>query len=205
MEKRLAAIEFVHDGTILVVDHDGEYGAFECRVCGSLWRAKLFLVASGSSCKSCTLRRITHSPKRIHYAITLCGKTHYVVGYEANAIRALLKSGKASEDEINLNPPIFTYRLEGKTRRYLPDFQVRDIIVEVKSPATAGLIDNVRFASFKSLKAKARAVINAGFRFNLVLMDGKRRIRLPEDWLQMTRSQVIGFIRRQESNVRVGR
>jgi len=201
LEKRLAAIEFVHDGKIIVVDHNGLMGKFECTECNTLWKTKLALVAGGSSCPTCARRRIVHAPKRIQYAIKLNGKTEYVVGYEAHAIRALLAAGKVKEKDINLNPKIFTYKFNGKTRKYIPDFAIKNTIVEVKSMATAGLISETKFASFDVLKTKAQAVLDSGHKFVLMLMQGERRLSMPKNWMHMDAESVEKFIRRQARNL----
>lgn len=198
IEKRLAAIEFVHDGMIVVIGHNGVMGKFECVECSTLWKTKLALVAGGSSCPTCASRRVVHAPRRIQYAVKLNGNVHYVVGYEAHAIRALLKSGKVRESDINLKPKVFTYTLGGKKRKYIPDFSIGKTIVEVKSMATAGLVSGTKFASFESLKAKAKAVEESGHKFVIMLMKGEKRLRVPGNWKNMDAKSVEAFILNQE-------
>lgn len=193
IEKRLAAIDFVHDGSIVVTGYKDDRGEFECTVCGSIWKTKLSLVAGGSSCFVCASKRVCAAPKRIQYQIELCGKIHYVVGYEAHAIRWLLTHKNIPENAVDLTPPVFTYRHEGKTRRYIPDFKIGNNIVEVKSHATAGLLRGTKFASFSTLKRKARAVERAGYKFVLMLMQGEKRIHLPKNWMNMTAGEVISY------------
>ena len=193
LEKRLAAIEFVHDGAIVVVGHDSVMGKFECTVCSNVWKTKLALVAGGSSCSVCASRRATKAPRRIQYQVELCGKTQYVVGYEAHAIRWLLHNKNVPEAAIDLSPPIFTYKERDKRKRYIPDFKVGRHIVEVKSLATAGLIPGTKFASFSTLKRKARAVERAGYNFVLMLMAGETRLELPKDWRNKTAAEVHAY------------
>jgi len=194
LEKRLAAIQFVHDDSIVVMAHNGVMGKFECKVCSNVWKTKLALVAGGSGCKVCAMKRVMVAPKRIQYQIELCGKTEYIVGYEAHAIRWILKNKRIPESAINLSPPIFTYTENEKTRRYIPDFQIGKNIVEVKSLATAGLQIGTKFASFSNLKRKARSVKRAGYKFILMIMDGATRIPVPSNWDQLTRKELMSIV-----------
>lgn len=199
LEKRLAAIEFIHDGSIIVTqvfkdEKLRDRAWFECRTCATVWKGYLSRVASGTSCPTCANRRAIKSPRRLQYQIELLGETHYVLGYEAYAIRAILENTKVKEEDICLDPVVFSYKDKGKIRKYIPDFQIGNKIVEVKSVATAGLIPNAKFKSFSNLKKKARAVQRAGFVFILMLMDKDKRIPVPKDWLDYSRKELSDLI-----------
>lgn len=82
------------------------------------------------------------------------------------------------------------YTKQGNKHR--PDIYIPHLnrLVEVKSFATICLVDyngwvrkDVRF---RSVQKKARACVNEGYAYTLLLFDKGRRIPIPKDWLNMT-------------------
>lgn len=200
LEKRLAAIDVVHSGTITVLskiprNYTPDYKVeFECNECGHIWKSKLKLVAAGSGCQACAAQKNLYTPKRLSYAVDICGKQHILFGYEPQAVRWILNNTKVKEKDINTNPPKFKYKKSGKEKIYIPDLEItgRDTIVEVKSLGTAGLGSQTKMFSLANLKAKAKAVENQGYKFILMVMhkDG-HRIKMPDNWRTMTRREII--------------
>jgi hypothetical protein len=95
----------------------------------------------------------------------------------------------------------FTYEYDGKTRRYRPDIYIpkENLIVEVKSTATLGLLKTNKFGDgeylWKRMKAKAIACLSRGFRFKLLLYaDHKTQLNLPNTWINMSRLEVLNLL-----------
>jgi hypothetical protein len=101
-----------------------------------------------------------------------------------------------------------TYIFEGKSCQYFPDFMYGKTIVEVKSIHTAGLTTGkVNYAGFRRLKAKAKATIEAGFSFRLMLLLGNTKddlyeVELPDDWMHIKARTLLNHlgISRKKSN-----
>lgn len=72
-----------------------------------------------------------------------------------------------------IDVPRFTYTKQGSKHTYFPDFFYKkgNLIVEVKSPYTAYGISK---KSWGVLKAKAKAVLDSGHRYLLILVKGSR-------------------------------
>lgn len=103
--------------------------------------------------------------------VVLNGKTIWTRGYEQQVIKRLLDKGFAKQE---IRPPKRSYRYkdsEGNTRRYHPDLCVRDYVVEVKSPYTAGLTPGSSPELFKTLRRKAKSVIHSGDNFVMIVAD----------------------------------
>lgn len=160
--------------------------------CGYEWRvAPNTLLAINTGCPSCAVKA-----KNV---TTQGGKQFSLRGYEPQALKVLLRQGyKPSEitDDLKGKTPRIRYRYGAKQRIYRPDFYIarRNMIVEVKSLATLGVRD-FRFGcsveALRKTQAKARQCIRDGFNFRLMVMrDNGTQIRVPSDWMHLSRSQL---------------
>ena len=199
LAKRLAAIDFVHDGKIIVtaVDSKGLSASFHCTDCNREWTNRLSLVAAGSGCRICSMRYSNDYQRNTRYTVKHNGEYVTLLGFEPQALRWILENTKVKESHINLRPRTFTYKdKSGKVRTYIPDMSIKNkAIVEVKSAATAGLCDSYKkMGDFDTLVRKAKAVEAAGFTFILMLMQGKRRLKMPDGWMNKSRKEVMSFL-----------
>lgn len=111
---------------------------------------------------------------------TYNGKTYASLqGYEPHAIAWLVNRGFEVAPSTSLK---FKYlcTTTGKVRSYFPDMHVRkndNYVVEVKSAFTAGLLEGKRGSKFINIEDKARAVINSGRKFVLIVIDHKKNVR----------------------------
>lgn len=140
--------------------------------------------------------------KKFHqYEYTFYGRKLILQGYEAQALEYLVAAGFSPEDiktehefgnALNLR-----YKYAGKWRTYFPDIFIRNhnIIVEVKSKATMGLLNNKR-RGWSMNQAKAKACHERGFRFCILLMtDSGKRIPLPKNWAYMKKDECLRIMR----------
>ncbi len=150
-------------------------------------------IRRGLGCPRCSKYKL--------YYVKLGRRTVSVRGYEPQAIRILKKSGvRASEIRVESEGvvPSFSYKLNGKNRTFKPDMIIsNERIVEVKSLATAGLrscfYSKTPTELFAELKAKARSVIRAGFRFQLIIPYQGAAVELPTNWLSMNHQQWCNY------------
>ena len=123
-------------------------------------------------------------------------------GYELEALRVLRDEGVNMKNvKHHLEIERVQYKLDGKHRNYLPDFQYKNTIIEVKSEHTAGVRDATNnYERFRMLKAKARACILKGFGFRLMLFVGDKRkgtlklVPLPDSWITMRAKSIDKLI-----------
>lgn len=143
------------------------------------------LLGSTYGCLECARRETGYK----YTNVRACGKTFKVQGYEPHFIRYLAKKDKASVKELQCGKdvPRFTYRDKspntGKmtSRSYRPDFYVpsKNLIIEVKSTYTAA----GQKAWLTTLQRKRKAVLDAGYRFLLVIFDDEgNRLKLADNW-----------------------
>jgi hypothetical protein len=114
------------------------------------------------------------------------------MGYEDRAIRYIIRTGKATVDEIEFkNLPTFKYELGNRVRNYFPDLKVRNNIVEVKSTYTLAHHPDL----FESVKSKRKAVVASGYKFQLLVMhDDGSRLPLPADWYSLTYEELLSHL-----------
>jgi hypothetical protein len=143
-----------------------------CPEHGEFWQIP-YIHWKGGSCPMCAYNFKQGSIKR--------RKITYQ-GYEMFGIEWILQHTNIKLSEIyeskfpkyKKRPPTFTYLCpeSGKLRKYLPDLWVpsRNIIVEIKSIYTLG----AKSSDLRDInEAKKQAVLNAGYRYKLLIMDCK--------------------------------
>lgn len=165
----------------------------KCTTCNNVWLVQPWSALNNKiQCQHCKDTLVAHSVR---------GKVFRVRGYEPQAISYMMnKLGIQARDIQEYNSgsvPLIKYRHCG-VHRYYPDFLVSgDTIVEVKSVATLGLTTS-HYAKgsrpstlFYKTAAKAKACIEAGYKFNLLLMTDKGdRIKLPRNWSDLTYKEI---------------
>jgi hypothetical protein len=169
--------------------------------CGHTWVARpSSIIMDKTTCPKCSYATRVVGRQQ-HYEVSLGRKRVTICGFEPQALDWILTNTKIRRAHIQAQSqktiPIFYYEHQKKTCRYFPDFMIKSkgIIVEVKSTSTLGLVPNLYRREpadiFARLKKKRQAVLNAGFKFNLLVMnrDGTR-VMLPKEWYTMTLSQL---------------
>ena len=130
---------------------------------------------------------------------TIQGVLFTCQGYELFAVHWILSNTKTKATALKfatVDKPVFEYVLGSKTHRYYPDFFIAKDkrVIEVKSLYTAGIQRN-KNGYLNMLKAKRQAVIDAGYKFVLLVMDAKgSRIKLPANWHTLSRQQLFNSI-----------
>jgi hypothetical protein len=196
----IQAIKIIHNNTIVINKLEGRLGEMECRKCNSVWKGDIARYAISVGCRKCNLMKsgwVGGKKKEMK----LNGIYVTVQGYEPQAIRWILKNTNIEQHEINMKPKVFKYfdSVRKVERDYVPDFSIdsKNIIVEVKSILTIGAKKNTVF-SFDNIKDKAKAVIQEGYRFNLMLMGGDGcRIKLPKDWITLSCIGLRKYLKQQ--------
>lgn len=151
----------------------GELGLFQCLVCKHKFKSSPSHVYT---CAVCSRIESKYQRKNVRIA----GRKFNIQGYEPQAIRWILKSKRASVDQIivGVGVPRFTY---GLNRMYMPDMYIenQNRIVEVKSSYTAAGNPNLYY----NLLQKRKAVVSSGFKYSMLVFDAKgSRIELPNNW-----------------------
>lgn len=179
----------------------GEYNGFRHRSlhrcdCGYEWMSKPFIAKTKirkAGCKFCDYRAGGPKLKDLRFG----RRSVKVQGYEDDALRYLLRCGvnpsklAVSKEE---GVPNIAYTWQKRERMYWPDFYhvEKNIIVEVKSLFTLLSVD------FKKTCAKAKACLDQGYRFKLLLVirDSKavRVLTLPASWMYWSQSKAIQWI-----------
>jgi hypothetical protein len=134
-----------------------------------------------------------------------------VQGYEDIALRWLTQIKNVDPETIQGvgDVPAFSYSYKGKLRRYRPDFQVDDKIVEVKSLWTAGLIrSQAGFPdSFESLKRKYRVVTDSGYQFKLLLFKQEGECfytaKIPKGWNKLSRKEFLRSLAWEDTTLKI--
>lgn len=157
--------------------------------CQHEWKARPLNILRGRGCPRCKLRM---------KSVKLGRKDVLVRGYEDKAVKLLLKKFKPAQIRVHSEKvvPNFQYVFRGSNRVYFPDMHVPHIntIVEVKSMSTIGLCGNMYKSRpselFYLTKAKHNAVIAAGFKFKLLIVqENGNELKCPKDWAQLTFSE----------------
>jgi hypothetical protein len=96
---------------------------------------------------------------------------------------------------VQTGKPVIPYVLLGKYHTYYPDFYIpsTNTVVEVKCEYTLGL---THLQIYRKVAAKAKATKEAGFKLSTMVMssDG-RRLKLPKCWYNMTRKELVSWLR----------
>lgn len=144
------------------------------------------------------------SEKYKEYPYSFYGRELVVQGYERQALEYLVASGIKPEHlkcECEFGKLLnIRYTYGKKVRTYFPD--IYDVntrtVYEVKSKSTMGLLNNKK-RGWSMNKAKAKACLAKGYKFELLLMTfSGKRIELPSDWYMMTKDECIALMERQE-------
>ena len=130
--------------------------------------------------------------------VTVRGATFNVQGVEDCALKYIVTvKGIPVKEIVNKQKALCVYYdFNGKEHRYYPDFWIpsRNLVVEVKTLDSLGFgqgffsYDEV----YKKNIAKAKACIDQGFIYKMLVMDRKSgsRIRLPTSWYLLTKSEL---------------
>lgn len=167
-----------------------------CRKCRHTTKTKLYALPRRHCCRRC-LNGGNHYSKR---KVTVFGKSFMVSGYEHFAVKWIAENTKYEIQHItSSNLPVFKYTENGKRRLYTPDIKAGKNIVEVKSTYTLGLfMDKL----FKNVQLKAKSVLRSGYVFKLMMFEADgTRIRIPRNWLSLSRLDMIHALERLNSNL----
>lgn len=195
-------------GAWITLDPVDKWGDYEIRCrhsCGTEQMKSLdtMLRSRDPLCDGCKAGK-TYNRKR---TVRVGGVDFRLTGYEPQAVKILARQHGARSIACGREVPRFDYTFQGKRSRYFPDFYVRkdNRIVEVKGLATAGLLPDGAHPFgkdlWKRLIAKARAVQNAGYDFELMLLQGSDVIKLPDGWQQMSVAAMRRFVNGHSTKV----
>ena len=149
-------------------------------------------------------RRQKRSEKYKQYHYEFYGRQLLVQGYERQALEYLVEKGGFDPADIKTESEMgnalnIRYKYGKRWRTYMPDIFIRNhnIIVEVKSKATMGLLNNKK-RGWSMNKAKAKACQERGFKFCVLLMTGSgKRIPLPKRWMFMQKDECLRIMREE--------
>jgi hypothetical protein len=129
-----------------------------------------------------------------------------VRGKEAVALDWILDNTSYTLDDIVVDSeglvPRVTYSGVGHSQTYRPDFYIKrsNLIVEVKDCTTLGLKNTFFYKTpqqlWKANCAKAKACVDRGYRFKLMLFDRNNKlIKLPSDWYLQSRTTILKLVK----------
>jgi hypothetical protein len=163
--------------------------------CGTTWYSLPRNILQGNKCPTCAKTMKT---------ATLGKRVVSVRGYEPQGLKLLIATGIKPKDITVYNEggvPFIRYKLYGSQRVFYPDFFIKSKrkIVEVKSLATLGLTkgfyDHKPSFLFAMMKAKAKASVAQGYKFELLLLSASGdRIKLPKDWTTLSRRAAMSVL-----------
>jgi hypothetical protein len=178
-----------------------------CNECNRTWKAKLSSVLEGIGCPSC-VRGVQRRNPRGKYkfkTVLLEGKSFRVQGYEPQALGWILQTKptlKAKDIKVDTSGevPTIQYKIGRRKRTYFPDMYIPKInrIIEVKSIHTLGIKTG---KGWRKNQQKAKAVLEAGYAFALLLVKGDRIFLMPKDWYQMDRKDVLAKLVQRDSSL----
>lgn len=169
---------------------------FTCSACDTQWTEPAY-AALNRGCTYCETKA-----RKVKL-----GKREVVVqGYEHLALAFLLKEGyRPSQIKVSKSDklPTIRYSHGGKNCHHRPDLWIPDdnLIVEVKSPATLGLVKS-RYSDFagsqakllSAVKRKRLEALKQGFRYKVVVFKkGGKRMKLPPRWYNMSLRELQAF------------
>lgn len=171
----------------------------KCVDCNHIWDSTLNNITKKlSGCPICVRDGTNLYAKK---EVKIRRRTLLLQGYEEQAVRWLMRNRKIKLSDLAFTPaegkPTVRYSLDKRDRTYFPDFYHKptNTIVEVKSKYTLGINKGSSRNVLKLVKAKARACIELGYNFKLMLMDATGSlIPLPEDWLSMDKRKINRYI-----------
>lgn len=146
-------------------------GTFYCASCDHTFKtSKNSLATALHCCPAFARRNFSKATKGKPYKLGC--KTVYLEGYESQALDILLKEGWQPNEVVTQESglvPTITYFYKGKVRKHYPDFYIpeENLIIEVKSNGTFGLNNK---ELFEKNKAKRKAAIKQGFRYEFIVI-----------------------------------
>ena len=200
-EEVVRRIEEVHGKNIIMM---GQYRGFckkhrfKCYTCLHTWKTSPQHVAVGKTgCPACAnLVRARKSKWGGVKELEINGVPVRVQGYEPQAIRWLLDNRNLTMEDLKLDNsgevPRVAYNSGRRNRYYYPDMYVQkwNRIIEVKSPYTLGFGGKKKW--FKVNQRKAKACVDAGFKFTLMVMKvNGERFWVPPKWYLMKHDEVM--------------
>ena len=169
----------------------------KCVKCNRIWKPLIGNLVRSGPCRcdknvsGKATEFITHSGFLFKYA-KLGNRTVTVQGSEHLALEYLVETKKISPKRIRVSSeggvPIINYKYAKITHRYYPDILIDDnTIVEVKSPYTL-------FKTLQVNKRKAKACIDQGYEFILLVSVNDKIIKMPKSWFTECASMLQGII-----------
>ncbi len=171
--------------------------------CGCKWQPVPHSITSGSGCPSCAIAK--------SYSYKTCkiqGRVLHLQGYEHIAAQWLVSTTSLDIKKLKVgtgHARYFNYVSNDIIHTYSPDFEINSSIIEVKSTYTAGLLSKgtrKSDPSFIVLKAKAKSVIEHGYRFHLLMFEIDKgfilKAKIPKNWLELTRIQFNARVQWQD-------
>ena len=130
--------------------------------------------------------------------VKLNGKEYKCLGAEPLSLKKLVEKWPHTEIITSLNKDRLEikYNFGKKRLSYFPDFYLprKNLIVEVKSPATMGLsLKTYQFFpedTFEKTQAKAKQCKKLGYKFELHLYRNNKVVEVPDGWERMTKRKL---------------
>lgn len=156
----------------------------KCVACSHIWSPVPNSLMNGAGCPECAKYIVnTYSPKRV----VLGKRKVWVQGYEPYALEYLVKIKKKDPSRIQVfsdkSIPVFTYKYKNKMKEYRPDFKIGNRIYEVKSIWTL-------LFQLEVNKLKAKACLEAGTKFTLLIASPEKTVKLPPEWLKWNAQKI---------------
>lgn len=175
-----------------------------CLKCKTVWAATYRSIGySGggrTGCPTCRIETIKSSAKRRPRETSVGSRTVTTEGYEHFAAKHLIKVEKIDPRLLKFKIAGIHYEYGGKSKRYYPDISIGNLMIEVKSLVTAGLLNTDRYGTLDILKAKRKACTDNGFSFRLMIMNSKGAlIKIPTNWYRYSKNGLNRFI--HENNI----
>lgn len=130
------------------------------------------------------------------YEVQSGSRVFRVRGFERFALPKMLRVYKPSEvfEDLSGKVPVVLHR-DG--RRHLPDFYIpkHNLLIEIKSMGTLGITRIYGRSNLAKCRQNKMRAIELGYRYKLVLMEGKRIIKLPTDWETYSKRDLVAHIR----------
>ena len=172
---------------------------YECKKCREtvIKPLNLFQMSTTHYCERClqTLTNSKHSSPKIWVTHKPTAKKFLVQGYELLALKELTKTLDIGKVKGAQEIPPINYVYAGKPRRYFPDLQYKNTLIEVKSLYTSGVYTS-NYYNWGMLKKKAIFCMEQGYRFKLMLFShDKKLLKLPEKWWEMKLVNFQNFLR----------
>ncbi len=206
-EDFFAKLEDAFNGDVVCTHYEASdrKASFLCNRCGHTYESRANqVITSMFGCKQCAVDYTQKNKKlrRKKLVRREDGSLMYVEGYEKEVYLYLKTLKGVKEKDIFATKsgkvPVIQYKEKRKNRSYYPDFFIKstNTIVEVKSKWTAGMaLDN--------LKYKAKAVIKAGFKFQLIIVDNKIVIPISNKFLEHDTDYIYEKIQRKKCGKRI--